>query len=116
MEHPEKAETAAESPSPAPSLERILASTEKYAREEPVRAVSAAFGSGLILTLLPIGSIVTGVLRLALALVRPFLIILGVVKLYERLGETAIEPSSHSSLDGKSIPDNGSSESDRHLG
>ena len=116
MEHPENVEITAESPSTAPALERIMVATEKYAREEPVRAVGAAFGSGLILTLLPVGAIVSGILRLALSLVRPILIILGVVKLYERLGETAIEPSSHSSLDGKSIPDNGSSESDRHLG
>jgi hypothetical protein len=96
MEHPENAETTAEShapTAPAPSLERIVAATEKYAREEPGRAVSAAFGTGLILTLLPVGAIVSGVLRLALALVRPFLIILGVVKLYERLGDSSAEPS-----------------------
>lgn len=100
MEHPENEETNAESTNPVPSLDRIVAATEKYAREEPVRAVSAAFGSGLILTLLPVGSIVSGILRLALALVRPFLIILGVVKLYERLGEPTSE-----SLTGHSDPD-----------
>jgi hypothetical protein len=111
MEHPENAEAKAESHAPAPALERIVAATEQYAREEPVRAVGAAFGSGLILTLLPIGAIVSGILRLAFALVRPLLIILGVVKLYERLGENSAdqespqnqpEPnSSHTSSDPK---------------
>jgi hypothetical protein len=108
MEHPEHAETTAESPSPAPALERIVVATEKYAREEPVRAVGAAFGSGLILTLLPVGAIVSGILRLALSLVRPILIILGVVKLYERLGESSNEAASQAD---KSDADRPSSES-----
>jgi hypothetical protein len=116
MEHPENAETTAESNAPAasaPSLERILAATEKYARDEPVRAVSAAFGSGLILTLLPVGAIVSGILRLALALVRPFLIILGVVKLYERLGDA---PSEHSPSPDARPSDNSAVPSDTHRG
>lgn len=108
MEHPEHPDTTAESPSPAPVLERIVVATEKYAREEPVRAVGAAFGSGLILTLLPVGAIVSGILRLALSLVRPILIILGVVKLYERLGESSNEPASQAD---RSDADRPSSES-----
>ncbi len=59
--------------------------TEQYAREEPLKAVGVAFVAGLIMTLLPIGGIIAGLLRLALALVRPALLILGAVKLYEEV-------------------------------
>jgi hypothetical protein len=59
--------------------------TEQYAREEPIKAVAIAFGAGLFMTLLPVGSIIAGLLRLALALVRPALLILGAVKLYEEI-------------------------------
>ena len=59
--------------------------TEQYAREEPLKAVGVAFVAGLILTLLPIGGIIAGLVRLALTLVRPALLILGAVKLYEEI-------------------------------
>jgi hypothetical protein len=37
------------------------------------------------MTLLPIGSLVGGILRLALTLVRPALLVLGAIKLYEEI-------------------------------
>ncbi len=112
MDHPETVAANTESNAPAPSIDRLVVATENFAREEPLRAVGAAFGSGLLLTLLPIGSIVSGILRLALALVRPFLIILGVVKLYERLGETSPDPASPPT-DADASPEGNSSESNR---
>lgn len=54
-------------------------------REEPIRAVSIAFFVGLVLTLLPIGGIIAGLLRLAFGLVRPALLILGATKVYEEI-------------------------------
>jgi hypothetical protein len=112
MDHPETVEANAQSSAPAPSVDRLVVATENFARQEPLRAVGAAFGSGLLLTLLPIGSIVSGILRLALALVRPFLIILGVVKLYEQLGETSPDTAS-APADGDASPEGNSSESHR---
>lgn len=59
--------------------------TVEYARQEPMRAVGIAFVVGLILTLLPIGAMVAGLVRLALTLVRPALMILGATKLYDEI-------------------------------
>jgi len=59
--------------------------TAEYARQEPMRAIGIAFVAGLILTLLPIGAIVAGLVRLAVSLVRPALMILGATKLYDEI-------------------------------
>ncbi len=66
-------------------MDGLAARTEQYAREEPIRAVSIAFFVGLVLTLLPIGGIIAGLLRLAFGLVRPALLILGATKVYEEI-------------------------------
>jgi hypothetical protein len=63
------------------SLDPLISSVENYARKEPTKAVSAAFGAGLILTLLPVG----GILRLLFIALRPLLLILGFIKLYEEI-------------------------------
>jgi hypothetical protein len=54
---------------------------QSYTREQPTKAVSAAFGAGLILALVPVG----GVLRLLLSALRPVLLILGIVKVWEEV-------------------------------
>ena len=54
---------------------------ESYTKEQPTKAVSAAFGAGLILALLPIG----GILRLLFSALRPILVILGMVKVWEEV-------------------------------
>ena len=59
----------------------MIASVENYTRKEPTKAVSAAFGAGLILTLLPVG----GIVRLLFIALRPLLLVLGFVKLYEEI-------------------------------
>lgn len=63
------------------SLDPLIASIENYTRKEPTKAVSAAFGAGLILTLLPVG----GIVRLLFLALRPLLLVLGFVKLYEEI-------------------------------
>jgi len=65
--------------------ENVIGRTEQYAREEPLKAVSAAFAAGLFLTLLPVGSIFVALIRLVLTLLRPALLILGAIKLYEEI-------------------------------
>jgi hypothetical protein len=67
------------------TAESLLGRTEQYAREEPLKAVGAAFAAGLFLTILPVGGILVALLRLALMLLRPALLILGAVKLYEEV-------------------------------
>ncbi len=68
-----------------PSSESFTHQAEQYAREEPWKALGIAFFAGLILTVFPIGRITATLIRLALALLRPFLLILGAVKLYEQV-------------------------------
>ena len=59
--------------------------TEQYAREEPTKALGVAFLAGLVLTVLPIGSIIGGLLRVSFTLLRPALLVLGVMKAYEEI-------------------------------
>ncbi len=65
--------------------ESFTSCVENFAREEPLKAVGAAFGAGLFMTILPIGAIVVGLVRIAITLLRPALLILGAVKLYEEI-------------------------------
>jgi hypothetical protein len=68
-----------------PGFDEMKERAEQFARDEPMQAVGAAFVAGLLLTLLPIGTVVAGVIRLAFALLRPALVVLGAVKLYEEI-------------------------------
>lgn len=60
-------------------------STEKYAREEPVKAVGWTFLIGLIIAMLPLGKILGGIVRLFGSLVRPALLVLGAMKVFEEI-------------------------------
>jgi hypothetical protein len=71
--------------SSAPDADTFVQRTEEFTREEPLKAVGIAFVAGLFMTLLPIGSLIGGILRLALTLVRPALLVLGAIKLYEEI-------------------------------
>lgn len=71
--------------SSAPDVDALVHRTEEYTREEPLKAVGIAFVAGLFMTLLPVGAIIGGLLRLVLALIRPALLILGAIKLYEEI-------------------------------
>ena len=66
-------------------LHEWSACVEKTVREEPVKAAGYAFAAGLVVAVLPIGRIVGAVVRLALALVRPALLVFGFVKLFEEI-------------------------------
>lgn len=60
---------------------------ERSVREEPIKTAGLAFVAGIFLTGLPVGRIVAGLVRLGLALVRPALLILGVVKVIETIDQ-----------------------------
>jgi hypothetical protein len=67
------------------TAEDLKSRTEHFAREEPMQAVGMAFAAGLVLTMLPVGAIVAMLLRLALSLLRPALMVLGAMKAYEEI-------------------------------
>ena len=67
------------------TVEDIEAHTQNYVRTEPAKAVGIAFIAGVLLTILPVGRLVAALVRLSFVLIRPLLLILGVVKLCEEL-------------------------------
>jgi hypothetical protein len=65
------------------TVDDFTSCTEKFVREDPAKAVSLALFTGVLLTILPVGRLVGALIRLAFALARPLLLVLGGVKLYE---------------------------------
>ena len=56
---------------------------DAFARSEPAKAVVSAFGTGFLITLLPVGAIIGALATVAFALVRPILLIFGLIKVCE---------------------------------
>lgn len=65
------------------TVDDVTAHTEQFVREDPAKAVGIALFAGVLLTVLPVGRLIGGLIRLALCLARPLLLVLGAVKLYE---------------------------------
>ena len=63
-------------------FERVLQQTEEYVREKPVQSLGYALLAGFILNRLPIGRILSGVVRLLLIAFKPAILIYGATKLY----------------------------------
>ena len=61
---------------------------EAQIRREPVRAVILAFAGGFFLCLLPLGRLLGVLIKMSLLLLKPALLILGLVKLLEYSGIT----------------------------
>ena len=61
---------------------------EAQIRREPMKAVVLAFGGGFFLCLLPVGRLLGVLIKVSLLLLKPALLILGVVKLLEYSGVT----------------------------
>ena len=68
-------------------VETALSETEDYVRERPTQSLLCAFVAGYILNRLPLGRIVTGLLRLLVAALRPAILIYGAAKLYQAAQE-----------------------------
>ncbi len=68
-------------------LEDLRNRTEGYVREEPMKAVGIALGTGVILTVFPVFRILGGILRLFFSLLKPALLCLGVMKLSEEISK-----------------------------
>ncbi|MDB6174743.1 MAG: hypothetical protein JWL59_4054 [Chthoniobacteraceae bacterium] len=68
-------------------LEKLRDRTELYVREEPMKAVGIALGTGVILTVFPVFKILGGVLRLFFSLVKPALLCFGAIKISEEISK-----------------------------
>jgi hypothetical protein len=68
-------------------FEAVLSETEDYVREKPAQSLLYAFVAGYILNRLPIGRILSGLLRLLLVALRPAILIYGATKLYQAAQE-----------------------------
>jgi hypothetical protein len=64
-------------------FEQILEQTEEYIRENPGRSIAYALAAGFILNRLPIGRILSGIVRLALIAFKPAILAYGATKLYQ---------------------------------
>ena len=64
-------------------LEQLLEQTEEYVRENPGRSVACALAAGFILNRLPIGRILSALVRLAFIAFKPAILAYGATKLYQ---------------------------------
>ncbi len=79
-------EPAASHPEPTRSrIENLCQRTEEYVRQEPARAIGLAVGLGFLISVFPVFRLVSGLLRLFFGLLRPVLLCLGGIKLYEEI-------------------------------
>ncbi len=65
---------------------------DDYARREPIKAVTRAFFAGLLLSLLPLGAVAEMLVATAMVLLRPGLLLLGLLKIRELCTSIDSEP------------------------
>ena len=68
-------------------VEAVLSDTEDYVREKPAQSLVWAFVAGYVLNRLPLGRILSGLLRLLIVALRPAILIYGAAKLYQAAQE-----------------------------
>jgi hypothetical protein len=64
-------------------FEQLLGQTEEYVRENPTRSVAYALIAGFILNRLPIGRILSAIVRLVFIAFKPAILAYGATKLYQ---------------------------------
>ena len=84
MSEPAESNTPPESKKP---IDTLVEKTASEVRKQPVKSVVWAFFIGIILAAFPLGRVVGALTSLALSLVRPVLLLLGVVKVCEEIEE-----------------------------
>jgi hypothetical protein len=70
------------------NIHQLWNDLEGQVRREPMKAVILAFAGGFFLCLLPVGKLLGVLIRISLLLLKPALLILGLVKLLEYSGVT----------------------------
>ena len=68
-------------------VEAVLSETEDYVREKPAQSLVCAFIAGYVLNRLPLGRVLSGLLRLLIVALRPAILIYGAAKLYQAAQE-----------------------------
>ena len=68
-------------------VETVLSETEEYVREKPAQSLVWAFVAGYVLNRLPLGRVLSGLLRLLIVALRPAILIYGAAKLYQAAQE-----------------------------
>lgn len=68
-------------------VEAVLSETEDYVREKPAQSLVCAFVAGYVLNRLPLGRVLSGLLRLLIMALRPAILIYGAAKLYQAAQE-----------------------------
>jgi hypothetical protein len=68
-------------------VEAAVNETGDYVREKPTQSLLYAFAAGYILNRLPLGRVITGLLRLLMVALRPAIVIYGAAKLYQSAQE-----------------------------
>jgi hypothetical protein len=68
-------------------VESVLSETEDYVREKPAQSLMWAFVAGYVLNRLPLGRVLSGLLRLLIVALRPAILIYGAAKLYQAAQE-----------------------------
>jgi hypothetical protein len=68
-------------------VESVLSETEDYVREKPAQSLMWAFVAGYVLNRLPLGRVLSGLLRLLIIALRPAILIYGAAKLYQAAQE-----------------------------
>lgn len=83
---PEPTEPA-KKPEATQPIGELMEKTASEVRKEPVKAIIWAFFVGIFLTVFPVGRILRLVIGVAVSLVRPALLLLGVKKFCEEIEE-----------------------------
>jgi hypothetical protein len=68
-------------------VEAVLSETEDYVREKPAQSLLCAFAAGYVLNRLPLGRILSGLVRLLIVALKPAILIYGAAKLYQSAQE-----------------------------
>lgn len=68
-------------------VEAVISDTEDYVREKPAQSLLWAFLAGYILNRLPLGRILSGLVRLLIVALKPAILVYGAAKLYQAAQE-----------------------------
>ncbi len=82
MSEPASSSKSAKSAQP---IHALVEKTADEVRKSPVKSIVWAFFVGLLLTIFPVGRVLSAFTSLFLVLLRPVLLLLGVVKLFEEV-------------------------------
>lgn len=80
-------------PESVSSVQNVLDDVKKFAHEDPTTAAAAAFGVGLLITMLPARAILGSAAFLGATFLRPTLLTLGLVKGMELCCKKTTPPS-----------------------